>query len=165
LEREKWQTLEHSWTNLFLTKLTQVISILSLLVKALYLHNKFQLQEIHKEVPRWTSKLKNNKFDIIAIGVTDICQRKVNNLGYLIKRRDKRRKIVRRFLQQSDFRRRLVKGSMHAWRCKIPLWKILQLKMHSPLFFRINYWQAKFKNICSLLYLFQSFKNFVFNLI
>jgi hypothetical protein len=49
LEREKWQTLERSWKNLFSTNLTQVRSILSLLVKALYLHNKFQLQEIHKE--------------------------------------------------------------------------------------------------------------------
>jgi hypothetical protein len=103
LEREKWQTLERSWKNLFSTNLTQMRSILSLLVKALYLHNKFQLQEIHKEVPRWTSKLRNDKFDVIAIGVTDIRQRKVKNLGYLIKGRDKRRKIVRRFSQQSDF--------------------------------------------------------------
>jgi hypothetical protein len=78
-------------------------------------------------------------------------------LGYLIKGRDKRRKIVRRFSQQSDFRWRLVKGSMCARRCKIPVWKILQLKTHSPFSFRINYWQAKFKNICSLLLLFQSF--------
>ncbi|CAM6006757.1 unnamed protein product (chloroplast) [Sphagnum balticum] len=107
-------------------------------LKALYLHNKFQLQEIHKEVPRWTSKLRNDKFDVIAIGVTDIRQRKVKNLGYLIKGRDKRRKIVRRFSQQSDFRRRLVKGSMRARRRKIPVWKILQLKTHSPFFFRIN---------------------------
>nr|AND47535.1 hypothetical protein RF1 [Sphagnum lenense] len=138
LEREKWQALERSWKNLFSTNLTQVRSILSLLVKALYLHNKFQLQEIHKEVPRWTSKLRNDKFDVIAIGVTDIRQRKVKNLGYLIKGRDKRRKIVRRFSQQSDFRRRLVKGSMRARRRKIPVWKILQLKTHSPFFFRIN---------------------------
>jgi len=114
-------------------------------VKALYFHNKFQLQEIHKEVPRWTSKLRKykfdviaigvrkdkfdvisigvrkDKFDVIAIGVTNICQRKVKNLGYLIKGRDKRRKIVRHFSQQSDFRRRLVKGSMCAQRCKIPV--------------------------------------------
>jgi hypothetical protein len=107
-------------------------------VKALYLHNKFQLQEIHKEVPRWISKLRNDKFDVIAIGVTDIRQRKVKKLGYLIKGRDKRRKIVRRFSQQSDFRRKLMKGSMCARRRKIPVWKILQLKTHSPFFFRIN---------------------------
>ncbi len=138
MEREKWQTFERVWNNLFSTNLTQVISILSLLVKALYLHNKFQLQEIHKEVPRWTLKLRNDKFDVIAIGVTDIRQRKVKILGHLIKGRDKRRKIVRHFLQQLDFRRRLVKGSMRAHRRKIPIWKILQLKTHSPFFLRIN---------------------------
>nr|AND48356.1 hypothetical protein RF1 [Eosphagnum rigescens] len=138
LEREKWQTLERSWKNIFSGNLTQVRSIPSLLVKTLYLHKKSQLQEIHKEVPRWTSKLRNDKFDVIAIGVTDIRQRKVKNLGYLIKGKDKRRKIVRRFSQQSDFRRRLVKGSMRARRRKIPVWKILQLKTHSPFFFRIN---------------------------
>jgi len=34
LEKEKWQTLEHCWKNLFLINLTQVRSIFSLLVKA-----------------------------------------------------------------------------------------------------------------------------------
>jgi hypothetical protein len=67
----------------------------------------------------------NTLIDIITIGVTDIRQRKVKNLGYLIKGRDKRRKIMRHFSQQSDFRRRLVKGSMRAQRRKIPVWKIL----------------------------------------
>jgi hypothetical protein len=67
----------------------------------------------------------NTLIDIITIGVTDIRQRKVKNLGYLIKGRDKRRKIMRHFSQQSDFRRRLVKGSMRARRRKIPVWKIL----------------------------------------
>jgi GTP-sensing pleiotropic transcriptional regulator CodY len=68
-----------------------VRSIFSLLVKALYLHNKFQLQEIHKEVPWWTSKLTNDKFDVIATRIIDICQRKVKNLGYCIrKKKDKK---------------------------------------------------------------------------
>ncbi len=102
-------------------------SILFLLMKALYLHNKFQLQEIHKEVPRWTLKLRNDKFNVIAIGVTDVHQRKVQNLGYLIKERDKRRKIVRHFLQQSNFCQRLVKGSMRARRRKIQRCSYLQI--------------------------------------
>jgi len=87
LEKEKWQTLECSWKNLFLSNLTQVRSISSLLVKALYLHNKFQLQEIHKEIPWWTSKITNDKFDVIATGIIDICQRKVKNLGYCIRKK------------------------------------------------------------------------------
>jgi hypothetical protein len=60
------------WKNLFSISLTQVKNILSLLMKALYFHNKFQLQEIHKKIPRWTLKLKNDKFDVIAIKVIDI---------------------------------------------------------------------------------------------
>ena len=67
--------------------------------KIFYFHKKIQLQEISKEIPQWTSKLRNDKFDVIAVGITDIRQRKVKNLGYLIKGRDKRRKIVRQFSQ------------------------------------------------------------------
>nr|BDN79734.1 Component of TIC complex [Ditrichum rhynchostegium] len=141
LEEEKWQILERSWKNLFLNNsinFTQLNKIIFLLKKIFYFHKKFRLQEISKEIPRWTSKLRNDKFDVIAVGVTDIRQRKVKNLGYLIKGKDKRRKIVRRFSQQSDFRRKLVKGSMRARRRKTLIWKILQLKTHSPFFLRIN---------------------------
>nr|QWW92677.1 hypothetical protein [Schistidium sp. 49138] len=141
LEEEKWHILERSWKNLFLNNfinLTQLNKIIFLLKKIFYFHKKFQLQEISKEIPRWTSKLRNDKFDVIAVGVTDIRQRKVKNLGYLIKGKDKRRKIVRRFSQQSDFRRKLIKGSMRARRRKTLIWKILQLKTHSPFFLRIN---------------------------
>jgi hypothetical protein len=141
LEEEKWQILKRSWKNLFLNNsinFIQLNKILFLLKKTFYFHRKFRLQEIAKEIPRWTSKLRNDKFDVIAVGVTDIRQRKVKNLGYLIKGKDKRRKIVRRFSQQSDFRRKLVKGSMRARRRKTLIWKILQLKTHSPFFLRIN---------------------------
>lgn len=141
LEEEKWQILERSWKNLFFNNsinFTQLNKIIFLLKKLFYFHKKLRLQEISKEIPRWTSKLRNDKFDVIAVGVTDIRQRKVKNLGYLIKGKDKRRKIVRRFSQQSDFRRKLVKGSMRARRRKTLIWKVLQLKTHSPFFLRIN---------------------------
>src|SRR5579875_1366358 len=141
LEEEKWQILKRSWKNLFLNNsinFIQLNKIFFLLKKMFYFQKKIQLQEISKEIPRWTSKLRNDKFDVIAIGVTDIRQRKVKNLGYLIKGKDKRRKIVRRFSQQSDFRRKLVKGSMRARRRKTLIWKVLQLKIHSPFFLRIN---------------------------
>lgn len=140
-KEEKWQILERSWKNLFLKNsinFTQLKKLLFLLKKSLFFNKKIQLQEISKEIPRWTSKLRNDKFDVIAVGVTDIRQRKVKNLGYLIKGKDKRRKIIRRFSQQSDFRRKLVKGSMRARRRKTLIWKVLQLKTHSPFFLRIN---------------------------
>lgn len=141
LEYEKWQILVRSWKNLLQINSinsTQLNKFILLLKKLFTFHKKFALQEISKELPRWTSKLRNDKFDVIAIGITDIRQRKVKNLGYLIKGKEKRRKIVRRFSQQSDFRRRLVKGSMRSRRRKTLIWKILQLKTHSPFFLRIN---------------------------
>nr|QWW93245.1 hypothetical protein [Lunularia cruciata] len=137
LQKDKWNTLKISWKNLFLGDFTQLKNIPFLLKKIVKIDKKSQFQEINKEIPRWTSKLKNDKFDVIAIGVTDIRQRKVKNLGYLIKGKDKRRKIIRRFSQQSDFRRKLVKGSMRARRRKTLVWKIFQLKINSPFFLRI----------------------------
>nr|QWZ47624.1 hypothetical chloroplast RF1 [Plagiomnium acutum] len=165
LEREKWQVLERSWKNLLLNNFNnfnQLNKIFFLLKKIFYFHKKTRLREISKEIPRWTSKLRNDKFDVIASGVTDIRQRKVKNLGYLIKGKDKRRKIVRRFSQQSDFRRKLVKGSMRARRRKTLIWKILQLKTHSPFFIRINEKHIPFKfslNKLNLIYVKNIFKN------
>jgi hypothetical protein len=167
LDEEKWQILERSWKNLFLDNsinFTQLSKILFLLKKifSFSFHKKFRLQEISKEIPRWTLKLRNDKFDVIAVGVTDIRQRKVKNLGYIIKGKDKRRKIVRRFSQQSDFRRKLVKGSMRARRRKTLIWKVLQLKIHSPFFLRINEKNISFKfslNKINLIYIKNIFKN------
>jgi len=165
LGEDKWQILERSWKNLFLSNFinfTQLNKILFLLKKIFYFHKKFKLREISKEVPRWTSKLRNDKFDVIAVGVTDIRQRKVKNLGYLIKGKDKRRKIVRRFSQQSDFRRKLVKGSMRARRRKTLIWKVLQLKTHSPFFLRINEQHIPFQfslNKLNLICIKNIFKN------
>nr|YP_009667785.1 Ycf1 [Schistochila macrodonta]QCW58560.1 Ycf1 [Schistochila macrodonta] len=131
LQIDQWDRFKNSWKNLFLSYITRVKNISPKIDK------KFLFREMNKEIPRWTPHSKNDKFDVIAIGVTDIRQRKVKNLGYLIKGRDKRRKIVRRFSQQSDFRRKLVKGSIRARRRKTLIWKIFQLKINSPFFLRI----------------------------
>nr|YP_004376564.1 hypothetical chloroplast RF19 [Ptilidium ciliare var. pulcherrimum]ADK89658.1 hypothetical chloroplast RF19 [Ptilidium ciliare var. pulcherrimum] len=138
LETEEWNTFKIYWKNLFLGDITRIKNIYYLLAKILRSNKKFLFREMNKEIPRWTPDSKNDKFDVIAIGVTDIRQRKVKNLGYLMKGRDKRRKIVRRFSQQSDFRRKLVKGSMRARRRKTLIWKMFQLKINSPSFLRIN---------------------------
>jgi hypothetical protein len=165
LEQEKWQILKRSWKKILsnnYSNFNQLNKILFLLKKIFYFNKKIQLQEISKKVPRWTSKLRNDKFDVIAGGVTDIRQRKVKNLGYLIKGKDKRRKIVRRFSQQSDFRRKLVKGSMRSRRRKTLIWKILQLKTHSPFFLRINEKHIPFQFSLSkmnLIYIKNIFRN------
>nr|QWW92328.1 hypothetical protein [Rhaphidolejeunea foliicola] len=137
LEIDEWNTAKNSWKNLFLGDTTRIKIIPFLLAKTLGNDKRVLFREMEKEIPRWTADLKNDKFDVIAIGVTDIRQRKVKNLGYLIKGKDKRRKIIRRFSQQSDFRRKLVKGSMRPRRRKTLIWKIFQLKVNSPFFLRI----------------------------
>lgn len=137
LEQNEWKTVKTYFINLFLSNPTRIKIFPFLLAKTLRNEKKILFREIEKEIARWTSSLKNDKFDVIAIGVTDIRQRKVKNLGYLIKGKDKRRKIVRRFSQQSDFRRKLIKGSMRARRRKTLIWKLFQLKINSPFFLRI----------------------------
>jgi hypothetical protein len=131
LETDQWNTLKNYWKNLSFGDITGIKNL------SFRIDKKFLFREFNKEIPRWTPDSKNDKFDVIAIGVTDIRQRKVKNLGYLIKGRDKRRKIVRRFSQQSDFRRKLVKGSMRARRRKTLIWKMFQIKINSPFFLRI----------------------------
>nr|WKR35203.1 hypothetical protein RF1 [Pleurozia subinflata] len=138
LQMDEWNTLKNYWKNLLFGDITRLKSLYSFFTKTLKSENKFQFREMNKEIPRWVSDLKNDKFDVIAIGVTDIRQRKVKNLGYLIKGKDKRRKIIRRFSQQSDFRRKLVKGSMRARRRKTLIWKMFQLEINSPFFLRMN---------------------------
>lgn len=131
LETDQSSTLKNYWKTLSFGDIIRIKNFSSQIDK------KFLFREFNKEIPRWTPDSKNDKFDVIAIGVTDIRQRKVKNLGYLIKGRDKRRKIVRRFSQQSDFRRKLVKGSMRARRRKTLIWKMFQVKISSPFFLRI----------------------------
>nr|YP_009943707.1 Ycf1 [Scapania ampliata]QOD95446.1 Ycf1 [Scapania ampliata] len=131
LETDQSNTLKNYWKNFSFGDITRIKNFFFRIDK------KLLFRELNKEIPRWTPDSKNDKFDVIAIGVTDIRQRKVKNLGYLIRGRDKRRKIVRRFSQQSDFRRKLVKGSMRARRRKTLIWKIFQLKINSPFFLRI----------------------------
>nr|YP_010399954.1 Ycf1 [Nowellia curvifolia]UQM88720.1 Ycf1 [Nowellia curvifolia] len=131
LEIDRWNTLKVYWKSLFFGDINRIKSLSSRINKF------FFFRDFNKEIARWTPDSKNDKFDVIAMGVTDIRQRKVKNLGYLIKGRDKRRKIVRRFSQQSDFRRKLVKGSMRARRRKTLIWKMFQLKINSPFFSRI----------------------------
>ena len=131
LETDRWNIVKIYWKSLFFGDRTRIKNFFSRISK------KFFFQEFKKEIARWTPDSKNDKFDVIAMGVTDIRQRKVKNLGYLIRGRDKRRKIVRRFSQQSDFRRKLVKGSMRARRRKTLICKMFQLKINSPFFSRI----------------------------
>lgn len=96
-----------------------------------------RIEEMQKILPRYNSALRFNRIDAVNTN-TDTRQRKMKNLGFsLAKTRLKTRKIVKRFSKHSDFRRRLVKGSMRARRRKTVVWKMLQSGTHSPYFLRI----------------------------
>nr|YP_010881401.1 hypothetical chloroplast RF19 [Moerckia flotoviana]WIA67354.1 hypothetical chloroplast RF19 [Moerckia flotoviana] len=138
IQTDERDPLRNAWKKLFVDNTTRAGNINTTSFSAEASGIGRELRELSKEVPRWTSDLRNDKFDVIAIGVTDIRQRRVKNLGYLIKGKDKRRKIVRRFSQQSDFRRKLVKGAMRARRRKTLVWEMFQLGTNSPFFLRLS---------------------------
>nr|YP_010576401.1 hypothetical protein RF1 [Angiopteris fokiensis]UZN43942.1 hypothetical protein RF1 [Angiopteris fokiensis] len=95
------------------------------------------IQEIKKDLPRYTLIIKANRFDVVG-GTNDVRQRKVKNVGISVtKTKLKTRRVVKRFSKQSDFRRRILRGSLRPRRRKILIWKMLQHKAHSPFFLRI----------------------------
>uniref|UniRef100_A0A385KP43 Protein TIC 214 n=1 Tax=Hymenophyllum holochilum TaxID=2137820 RepID=A0A385KP43_9MONI len=97
----------------------------------------YKIEELLKELTHNTHLIFNNRFDVVG-GVTDIRNRKLKNLGITIgKTRLKTRKVMKRFSETSDFRRRLIKGSMRPRRRKILVWKLFQEKAHSPFFLRL----------------------------
>nr|QUG10352.1 Ycf1 [Hymenophyllum coreanum] len=97
----------------------------------------YKIEELLKQLTHNTHLIVNNRFDVVG-GVTDIRNRKLKNLGITIgKTRLKTRKIIKRFSETSDFRRRLIKGSMRPRRRKILVWKLFQEKAHSPFFLRL----------------------------
>nr|AJB98606.1 Ycf1 [Botrychium sp. ternatum/japonicum] len=95
-----------------------------------------RIEEMQKRLPRYNSILRFNRIDAVNTN-TDIRQRKMKNLGFSLAKARVKRRIVKRFSKQSDFRRRLVKGSMRARRRKTMVWRMLQSGTHSPFFLRM----------------------------
>nr|YP_009548453.1 conserved hypothetical chloroplast protein Ycf1 [Pityrogramma trifoliata]AYW15274.1 conserved hypothetical chloroplast protein Ycf1 [Pityrogramma trifoliata] len=70
-------------------------------------------------------------------GDSDFRYRKLRNVGIILpKGKPRWAKWVRRYAKVSDFRRKLLKGSMRSRRRKTLLWKALQEKIRSPFFIR-----------------------------
>nr|YP_004123460.1 Ycf1 [Rhizanthella gardneri]ACU46587.1 Ycf1 [Rhizanthella gardneri] len=102
------------------------------------------IEEINKKVPRWSYKLTD---DLAEEGENE--EEFVQEDRGIYSRRAKRVIIYNandqnedqieevafmHYSQQSDFRRNLIKGSMRAQRRKTPIWGLLQINVHSPLF-------------------------------
>nr|WBV80320.1 Ycf1 protein [Phlegmariurus squarrosus] len=145
LKNIKWHKIKNYLKKLYLDSSKKVRDTLFLMTKVFEIQNEYQVQDVVKEMPRWTSKLANYKFDVIGITFSDVRYRKLKNFDYVFEKVDQEIeieanepiRIVKRFSQQSDFRRNLVIGSMRARRRKTLIWNSLQLKTHSPFFLRI----------------------------
>nr|YP_010395303.1 hypothetical chloroplast RF1 [Cneoridium dumosum]UQJ72831.1 hypothetical chloroplast RF1 [Cneoridium dumosum] len=101
---------------------------------------KKAIKEISKRVPRWSYKLIDNtdqelgEYDENVRGEHSFRSRKAKRLVVAVDHQTKEDVTLPRYLEQSDFRRYIIKGSMRAQRRKTIIWKPIQANAHSPLF-------------------------------
>nr|YP_010918365.1 Ycf1 [Crowea saligna]WAJ49821.1 Ycf1 [Crowea saligna] len=101
---------------------------------------KKSIKEISKRVPRWSYKLIDNldqelgEYDENLRGEHAFRSRKAKRLVVSVDHQTKEDVTLPHYLEQSDFRRYIIKGSMRAQRRKTVIWKPVQANVHSPLF-------------------------------
>nr|YP_009716107.1 hypothetical protein RF1 [Suaeda glauca]QGL09232.1 hypothetical protein RF1 [Suaeda glauca]UQK97077.1 hypothetical protein RF1 [Suaeda salsa] len=128
------------------------------------------IEEINKEVPRWSYKLLNEieqyqkqieKNEIVqhqirsrkakrVVIYTDKQENTGNPSPNTVDKSEQPGEIaLLRYSQQSDFRRDIIKGSMRVQRRKIVIWKLFQANIHSPFFLNriekayfANFWKV-----------------------
>nr|YP_009364815.1 hypothetical chloroplast RF1 [Citrus reticulata]YP_009988400.1 hypothetical chloroplast RF19 [Citrus sunki]YP_010235570.1 hypothetical chloroplast RF19 [Citrus x clementina]YP_010460658.1 Ycf1 protein [Citrus nobilis]YP_010460746.1 Ycf1 protein [Citrus tangerina]YP_010863538.1 hypothetical chloroplast RF1 [Citrus unshiu x Citrus sinensis]YP_010863623.1 hypothetical chloroplast RF1 [(Citrus unshiu x Citrus sinensis) x Citrus reticulata]YP_010868746.1 hypothetical chloroplast RF1 [Citrus be len=101
---------------------------------------KKAIKEISKRVPRWSYKLIDNVYQELGEYDENVRRkhafrsRKAKRLVVAVDHQTKEDVTLPHYLEQSDFRRYIIKGSMRAQRRKTVIWKPLQANAHSPLF-------------------------------
>nr|WAJ49216.1 Ycf1 [Correa alba] len=101
---------------------------------------KKSIKEISKRVPRWSYKLIDNldqelgEYDENLRGEHAFRSRKTKRLVVSVDHQTKEDVTLPHYLEQSDFRRYIIKGSIRAQRRKTVIWKSVQANVHSPLF-------------------------------
>nr|BEV75423.1 Ycf1 protein [Boenninghausenia albiflora] len=127
-------------------ELEERIKILNFLFDAVItdLHDqksrKKSLKEISKRVPRWSYKLIDNvdqelgEYDENVRWEHAFRSRKAKRLVVSVDHQTKEDVTLPEYLEQSDFRRYIIKGSMRAQRRKTIIWNPVQANAHSPLF-------------------------------
>nr|YP_010444709.1 conserved hypothetical chloroplast protein Ycf1 [Schizaea fistulosa]YP_010444788.1 conserved hypothetical chloroplast protein Ycf1 [Schizaea fistulosa]UTJ90221.1 conserved hypothetical chloroplast protein Ycf1 [Schizaea fistulosa]UTJ90222.1 conserved hypothetical chloroplast protein Ycf1 [Schizaea fistulosa] len=94
-----------------------------------------RIEDLERDLFRNT-QLNESRFDIPGME-SDIRNKKLRNLAINFGKTGLRSaKPLKRYSKSSDFRRRLIKGSMRARRRKMLIWRMLQGKTHSPFFIR-----------------------------
>jgi hypothetical protein len=95
-----------------------------------------EIEDLEKVLVHYTQTIFESKYELPGID-SDVRYRKLKNLGITFgNAKRKTTKIVKRFERVPDFRRRILKGSLRSKRRKIPLWRCLEDKVHSPFFLR-----------------------------
>nr|ARX11550.1 hypothetical protein [Ginkgo biloba]AWJ59941.1 hypothetical protein [Ginkgo biloba]AWJ60196.1 hypothetical protein [Ginkgo biloba]AWJ60366.1 hypothetical protein [Ginkgo biloba] len=133
LGQKEWTVLRNIWRNLSPGNSTRTKSIPALYAKILF-HEPLEIIEIQKHVPRWSYSFKSNQYDFMS-SISDLRPRKIRSIKMIDP--DGIQRVVRRYSQESDFRRDLVKGSIRAQRRKIRICKMVQPDVHSPFFLEI----------------------------
>nr|YP_009158400.1 hypothetical protein [Macrozamia mountperriensis]AFS64334.1 hypothetical protein [Macrozamia mountperriensis]BAR93606.1 hypothetical protein [Macrozamia mountperriensis] len=130
LGQKEWTVLRNLWNNSSTGDSTKIKDIPAFCGKILF-NEPFEITEIQKHVPRWSYNLRSGKYDFIP-SINDLRPRKIRSITIIDPNGIQR--IVRRYSEESDFRRNLVKGSMRAQRRRTIIWKMIQTGAHSPLF-------------------------------
>nr|YP_009424174.1 conserved hypothetical protein Ycf1 [Schizaea pectinata]YP_009424177.1 conserved hypothetical protein Ycf1 [Schizaea pectinata]APT66052.1 conserved hypothetical protein Ycf1 [Schizaea pectinata]APT66053.1 conserved hypothetical protein Ycf1 [Schizaea pectinata] len=95
-----------------------------------------RIEDLERVLFRNTQFINESRFDIPGME-SDIRNKKLRNLATNFGKTGLRSaKPLKRYSKSSDFRRRLIKGSMRARRRKTLIWRMLQGKTHSPFFIR-----------------------------
>nr|AOV84671.1 conserved hypothetical protein Ycf1 [Actinostachys pennula] len=99
-----------------------------------------RIEDLERDLFRNTQFINDSRFDIPGID-SDIRNKKLRNLAINFGKTGLRSaKLLKRYSKSSDFRRRLIKGSMRARRRKTIISRMLQGKTHSPFLMR---WMEK----------------------
>nr|WHE38410.1 conserved hypothetical protein Ycf1 [Cibotium sinoburmaense]WHE38497.1 conserved hypothetical protein Ycf1 [Cibotium sinoburmaense] len=97
----------------------------------------YKIEDLEKYLAHETEIMFDARFDVPGVE-SDVRYRKLRNLGISIaKTKRKTIRLVKRFAKISDFRRKVVKGSMRSRRRKVLVWEMFQEKAHSPFFLRL----------------------------
>nr|BDI62807.1 hypothetical protein RF1 [Zamia furfuracea] len=130
LGQKEWTALRDLWNDSSTSDSAQIKDIPALCGKILC-NEPFEITEVQKHVPRWSYNLRSGRYDFIP-SINDLRPRKIRSITIIDPNGIQR--IVRRYSEESDFRRNLVKGSMRAQRRRTVIWKMIQTGAHSPLF-------------------------------
>jgi hypothetical protein len=134
LVQHEWTILQNFRGNVSTDDSMQMKNFLTL-YREILLNEPLQMKEIHKHVPRWSSNVmmdESDDADTTPITTNSIRARNVRStLTFDIGDREI---VMKLYFVKSDYHRNLIKGSIHAQRCKIMIWKRMQPSVHSFFF-------------------------------